>query len=376
MNAKRRSFLLILAAAGWRAGAAPAQGFAGLGSSVAEGFAMPRPGRPLIFPRDHGPHPRYRIEWWYLTANLSDTDGREYGVQWTLFRTALAPGEADGWQSPQLWLGNAGLTTAERHFSADRLARGGTGQAGARADPFAAWIDDWAMTVDDTADDVAVGSSLPLPPLRVRAGAGEGAARFAYDLTLRPAGPLVRHGEAGYSLKSAGGQASYYYSLPFIEVTGRIETGPAGSGAISRQVSGPGWIDREWSSQPLAAEQSGWDWFSLHLDGGAKLMAFQLRGTAGSGYRSGSWIAPDGQLTPLGPGDIRLEPLKAAEVAGRRVPVSWRVRVADSGLDVITEPLNPQSWMETRVPYWEGPIRFDGTVSGRGYLEMTGYAPD
>ena len=58
------------------------------------------------------------------------------------------------------------------------------------------------------------------------------------------------------------------------------------------------------------------------------------------------------------------------------MPVSWRVRVADSGLDVITEPLNPQSWMETRVPYWEGPIRFDGTVSGRGYLEMTGYAPD
>jgi len=29
--------------------------------------------------------------------------------------------------------------------------------------------------------------------------------------------------------------------------------------------------------------------------------------------------------------------------------------------------------METRFPYWEGPVRLTGSAGGRGYLEMTGY---
>ena len=112
-----------------------AQGFAGLGTQ-AEGFAEPQLGAALRFPQDHGAHPDYRIEWWYLTANLKDENGTPYGVQWTLFRSALAPGEAEGWQSPQIWMGHAGLTSTTQHFSAERLARGGIGQAGVTVAPF------------------------------------------------------------------------------------------------------------------------------------------------------------------------------------------------------------------------------------------------
>ena len=65
-----------------------AQGFAGLGSD-ADGFAVPTPQLAFDFPRDHGPHPDYRIEWWYLTANLTAADGTNYGLQWTLFRLSL-----------------------------------------------------------------------------------------------------------------------------------------------------------------------------------------------------------------------------------------------------------------------------------------------
>ena len=122
-----------------------AQGFAGLGSE-AQGFAVPQRGTPLSFPRDHGAHPTYRIEWWYLTANLEAADGTDYGAQWTLFRSALAPAEKEGWASPQLWMGHAAVTSKERHHSAERLARGGIGQAGVRLTPFAATIDDWSMT--------------------------------------------------------------------------------------------------------------------------------------------------------------------------------------------------------------------------------------
>lgn len=35
--------------------------------------------------RDHG-LPDRRIEWWYLTANLTDSRGGQWGAQWTLFR--------------------------------------------------------------------------------------------------------------------------------------------------------------------------------------------------------------------------------------------------------------------------------------------------
>ena len=113
-----------------------AQGFAGLGQSV-DGYALPKPDKVFTFPDDHGAHPDYRIEWWYLTAILNDDDGQNYGVQWTLFRTSL---DSDG--TSQVWMGNAGITTPAEHFTGERLARGGIGQAGVTTEPFAAWIDD------------------------------------------------------------------------------------------------------------------------------------------------------------------------------------------------------------------------------------------
>ncbi len=346
----------------WLALAAPvhAQGFAGLGSS-AEGFALPQRGKTFAFPADHGAHPDYRIEWWYVTANLKAADGTDYGVQWTLFRTALAPetaaSGAQGWSSPQLWMGHAALTTPKQHYVAERLARGGIGQAGVTASPFSAWIDNWEMTSAAGAGADAV-SAVALK------ASGKG---FAYDLQLKADGPIVLQGERGYSVKSASGQASHYYSQPFYRVSGALTVD-----GKKVEVTGEAWLDREWSSQPLAADQTGWDWFSLHLDSGEKLMGFHLRDSA-AGFTSATWIAADGTATPVAPGRLKLTPLSRARVAGRRVPVRWRVELADRGLNITTTALNTQAWMETSVPYWEGPVRFDGTHAGRGYLEMTGY---
>jgi predicted secreted hydrolase len=334
-----------------------AQGFAGLGQG-GDGFAMPARPAQFDFPQDHGPHPEYRIEWWYLTATLSDTQGNDYGVQWTLFRSALHPFEAEGWASPQIWMGHAGVTTAHHHFAAERLARGGIGQAGVQTAPFRAWVDDWHMT------STAPAGSDALSMLRMAAGGDD----FAYALDLAATGPLIFHGQDGFSVKSPEGQASYYYSQPFYRVQGRLDlpTGPV-------QVTGAAWLDREWSSQPLSATQQGWDWFSLHLGDGARVMGFGLRDMQGGIYTSATWIAPDGETTAYGDGALRLTPLDYAQVAGRRVPVEWRVELPDRGLDITTRPLNRQSWMDVSIPYWEGPIRFSGTHAGRGYLEMTGY---
>src|SRR5580693_164383 len=150
-----------------------AQGFAGLGMD-GSGFASVRPGRIFSFPADLGPHPDYRIEWWYVTANLVDWTGVGYGAQWTLFRQASRPGAPQpGWANQQIWMGHAAVTRADLHRYSETFARDGIGQA---------------------------------------------------------------------------------------------------------------WMDREWSSQPLAADQTGWDWLSLHLNNGEKLMLYRLRQTDGDHY--------------------------------------------------------------------------------------------
>jgi hypothetical protein len=122
-----------------------AQGFAGLGKE-ASGFAAVTPGKRFAFPADHGPHPDYRIEWWYVTANLVDTRGAAYGAQWTLFRQAMTPGEQqEGWANQQIWMGHAAVTRADTHRFSETFARGGVGQAGVELKPFLAWIDSWQM---------------------------------------------------------------------------------------------------------------------------------------------------------------------------------------------------------------------------------------
>jgi predicted secreted hydrolase len=335
------------------------QGFADMGAP-AEGFALPDRATVPSFPADHGPHPEFRIEWWYLTANLEGPDGTPYGLQWTLFRTATAPGEAEGWMSPQLWMGHAAVTTPSDHFVAERLARGGTGQAGVTVGgdtPFRGWIDDWQMV------STAPGGADPLSALTLSATGAD----FGYAVRLQAGGPLVLHGAQGYSVKSEGGQASHYYSQPFYRLEGRLDLpgGPV-------DVTGNAWLDREWSSQPLAADQTGWDWFSLSFDSGEKLMGFVLR-DGDAGFTSGTWIAADGTPEPLAPGALRAEPLGLSTVAGREVPVEWRLTLPARGLDVTLTALNPDAWMATSVPYWEGPVTFSGSHAGRGYLEMTGY---
>ena len=352
MNAER-FFGLLLMLSLCAAPQARAAGFAGLGDE-AQGFAEPAPGHALVFPRDHGAHPEFRIEWWYLTANLKDESGRAYGAQWTLFRHARAPREGEGWDDPQAFVAHAAVTTQSLHLFAETRARGGVGQAGVEAAPFRAFIDDWSFTAARA--NLSGGEITAFGP------------RFRYRLALAAEKPLALHGEAGFSRKAESGQASYYYSQPFYSVEGALAIDGA-----ERKVTGRAWMDHEWSSRPLAADQKGWDWFSLHLDNGAALMLFRLRSDKAPPFHAGSFIGADGATRALARDDISLEPLEESLVAGRLLPTRWRLRVSSLHLDIDTKPLNSQSFMGTSVGYFEGPISFSGSQSGEGYLEMTGY---
>ena len=327
---------------------AVAQGFAGLGQATGE-YALPDPKVRFTFPDDHGPHPKFRVEWWYVTANLKDTDGVDYGVQWTLFRNALSP---SGRPEDQAWMGHAAVSTPAGHLFSERLSRGGIEQASVTAAPFEAFIDEWRMAGPDLADVSITAQSH----------------QFRYDLELSSEGPFVPHGENGHSVKSFEGQASHYYSQPFYSATGKLIL-PTGEVL----VTGRAWLDREWSSQPLASDQTGWDWVSLHLSNGEKLMVFRLRGGNESTYIAGTWISADGSPEPLPVGSLTMTPIEEAEVARRRIPVAWDIAHEARGIAIRIEAIYPQSWMGTGIPYWEGPVRASGSHSGEGYLEMSGY---
>ena len=312
--------------------------------------------REFQFPDDFGAHPDFRIEWWYITANLKGPDGTDYGIQWTLFRSALKPGEAEGWSSPQVWMGNAALTTPSHHFVSEKLARGGVGQAGVKANPFSAFIDDWTMKSPS-------GTASGLSSLDLSASGLD----FRYDLKLLADGPLVKHGDNGYSIKSNAGQASYYYSQPFYSVTGTLDT-PQG---MSKLPERPGLTGNGQASLCLTIRAAGTGFRCISMMA-PSLMAFRVRDDK-SGYVTGTWIASDGTPAPLKPGEVILTPTSSQDVAGRQLPLTWTIEVPGKGLSVTASALNPNAWMNTRFPYWEGPVQISGTHKGRGYLEMTGY---
>ncbi len=336
------------------------QGFAGLGSNT-DGFAKVVPGREIRFPDDFGPHPEFRIEWWYVTATLTAEDGRRFGAQWTLFRQATEPAmekpAQNHWSTSEFWMGHAALTSADQHFSAEKIARGGIGQTGAFPAPFEAWIDDWSFTQKTASEDNKAKYTI-----------NAHSDNFAYALQLAQTGPMVMHGDAGYSVKSDAGQASYYFSNPFLEVNGTIDLE-----GEQLKVVGNAWLDREWSSQPLASNQTGWDWFSLRFETGEKLMLFGLRSDERQPFRSGTWITPEGQTGMLEGAALDMQPVRFATVAGRKIPVEWSVKIPSKNVALTVKALNDNSWMTTSISYWEGPVTATGSHRAEGYLEMTGY---
>lgn len=345
--------------------------FAVLARSAGE-FAQAQRGQKPGFPADHGSHPDFRIEWWYLTANLEDPNGEPYGAQWTLFRVAVRPPGSqkfeNAWQSDQVYMAHMAITTPAGHAAFQRYARagdhGGLAQAGVDSEPFAAWLDDWSLH--------SLGPEFL--PLEVTARQDNHSLRLRLDSDQS----LVLQGEDGFSQKHPQGGGSHYYSHPFLEASGELQ-----AGGEPVRVKGNAWLDREWSSQFLQPDQAGWDWFALHLDTGEKLMLFRLRQKPGPTsrpvYRHGMLISPSGEKTPLDSARMTFRILEETVVAGQALPLHWRIALPQIGREIEIEALHPAQWLDVDFPYWEGVVTVKGSGpenSGRGYMELTGYAAD
>lgn len=334
------------------------------------GFDQALEARPFDFPSDHNSHPQFKTEWWYFTGNLSDARGNAFGYQLTFFRFAL--GTADGpdgsaWRSREAWMGHFSITdvTGREFVNAERFSRDGLALAGNAAEPFRLWIEDWS----------AVGIGEEPFPLRLRAGTTED----AFDLHLQATRSPIAHGEQGLDRKGPeAGNASYYYSVPRLATAGELTVG-----GERYSVSGSSWMDREWSSNALSPGLDGWDWLALELSDGHDLVVYHLRASNGesSPFSSGSVSAADREgETALGRDDFIFEARDywTSPASGARYPVGWSLRVPSANLDLEVRPLIPNQEMNLSVRYWEGAVAATGTrdgdpITGRGYLELTGY---
>jgi predicted secreted hydrolase len=371
------AFAVVVALGAWKLARSPAPTpptlavAEALGGST-EGFARALVPRPLVFPPDHGPHSGFRTEWWYYTGNLQSAEGRHFGFQLTFFRIALAPAMAprvSAWASREVYMAHFALTdTAGQRFSAaSRLSRAALGLAGAQAQPFRVWVEDWS----------ADGVSGDAVPVRLRAAQDD----TAIDLTLASAKPVVLQGERGLDRKGEEpGNASYYYSLTRMPVTGRVLVRGA-----AFHVTGLAWMDREWSTSSLGADLVGWDWMALQLDDGRDLMLYRLRRRDGSADRfsGGSLVEVDGTSRRLSLGDFRIDVREtwASPRDGTRYPSRWRLTVPVEALDLEIVPRLPDQELVLAVRYWEGAVRVEGRAGGRpiggvGYVELVGYARD
>lgn len=339
----------------------------------AGGFARVTEPRPFVFPLDHGPHPDYKTEWWYLTGNVQSETGRRFGYQLTIFRIGLIPpGSAvprsSRWAAHEIYMGHFAITDVQAGtFTArERLARAALGLAGARAQPLMVWVENWQLA-----------GAGELFPLRISAQDGEN----ALDLILDTRKPVVLQGDKGFSAKSATpGNASYYYSYTRLATEGSLRV--AGE---HYTVRGQSWMDREWSTSALEQNQAGWDWFSLQLDDDTELMYYRLRRKQGGldPASAGAWIDHDGNTVHLGPNEVHAEVVRhwRSVLTQVRYPIEWRLSVPAQGLELAIEPLVDNQELRLTVRYWEGAVRVSGsrngrTVSGYGYLELAGYSDE
>lgn len=327
-------------------------------------YPQVRPHAGFRFPADHGAHPAFRTEWWYVTGWLRTAGGRDMGFQVTFFRTRPPVGgnNPSRFAPTQVLFAHAALSDPRlgRLLHGERAARAGFGLAGARVGDADVAIRDWRLR------------RLPDGRFATRVGTGE----FALDLVFRPTQPPIAQGRNGYSRKGPRPeQASYYYSIPHLSVSGIVARG-----GRRERVTGEAWLDREWSSDFLGGQAEGWDWTGLNLDDGSALTAFRVRRKGGGTvWAGGSLRRADGRVTQFGPRDVRFRPLKLwrSPATGAAYPVvqELSVRLPEGVRRFPLRPLFPAQELDSRrsgLPvYWEGAVR---TAGGRGYLELTGYA--
>lgn len=326
-------------------------------------FAAARPDYRIAFPRDHGSHPQFRIEWWYVTGWLRTSGQPDSGFQLTFFRAKPRPqpDNPSRFRAEHVIIAHAAIADPrqQRLIHVQRAAREGFGLAGSDRGDTRVWVDDWQLVRDGG----RYRSLIATPELEL-------------NLVMAPTQPPLLQGVGGFSRKGPHPEsASHYYSIPRLQVSGEIRLGKT-----PRRINGEAWLDHEWSSSYLEPGAAGWDWIGINLADGGALMAFRIRDRSGGVlWAGGAWRDGGGRVRNFAPEEVRFVPRREwrSPRTGSSYPVAFDVRAGPLALRI--EPLMNDQENDTRqttgAVYWEGAVfaRDAGRELGRGYLELTGY---
>ena len=347
-----------------------------------EGFAIPQPGRHFVFPRDHGSHPEFAIEWWYVTGHLTATNQGQYGFQATFFRRALLPpgstnhSTSADFGNDQIYLAHVALvdkTTGAFHYQ-ERLNRAGW-DAAAATNTLDVRNGNWTYRLAEPTN----GSSQDVFALQATIGGD-----IAFALNLTPEKPLVVFGTNGVSRKAADPRnASHYLTFPRLAASGVLTLDKT-----ELPVTGEAWMDHEFSSSQIGADQVGWDWLSLQLFDGRELMAYRMRKTDGTTDPASTvaWVDRHSVVRQVGPDQFTWtvhqhwrSPATGAEYPARMQLTAYNPETGQTETFIV-QPVVANQELAGKiggVAYWEGACRvLDGTQKeiGRAYMELTGYS--
>lgn len=337
-------------------------------SSSSDQFYSVTPNKQFDFPRDHGNHVNYSTEWWYFTGNLKTEENRHFGYQLTFFRRGLPNNHEkreSKWAAENIYMGHFTLTdtTNNTFHQFEKFNRNSFNMAGSSDKHLDVWIDKWFVTTDSN------------NPLMLNVSAKESG--ISINFQLESDRDPVLQGDNGYSVKSRKeNSASYYYSVPRMDTTGIISISDR-----NYDVKGMTWLDREWTSNGLAKDQEGWDWFGLHLDNKIDIMFYQLRLQSGNIDSTSSGRMINGKNSiQLNNENFQISVIDHWEspLTGIRYPSKWELSIPNHGLELAIHPYISNQELTGLFRYWEGAVQINGTINGTpitgsGYVELTGY---
>src|SRR6266851_2244382 len=181
----------------------------------------------------HAKQSESTTEWWYVTGLVHDTAGNPYFLAWCPFH----------FSGEQRTPASAGLPRDQRVITA--------------MSGFTDYSSEWSYNGD--AMHLTVASQ-----------------RLSYDLRLTVAEQVMyakdKLGIKGFIQEGAPEDRSYYYSLPRVEIVGRISY--TGKGGVRREidVTGQGWVDRQWGDFLTKS----WEWTSLRFSNGARVNLYNF----------------------------------------------------------------------------------------------------
>jgi len=327
-------------------------------------FYPPVQPRRLAFPRDHGAHPEFRTEWWYLTGWLGQGPSA-IGFQLTFFRsrTQHAPENPSRLAPSQLLFAHAAIAVGQENvfMHANRAGRlNGTSLRASTADTDVQFEDWHLRRVQGNTSETYEGRFTDKD--------------FSLSFEASTAQKVILRGREGLSPKGPKPeQASHYYSRAPLAVHAQLQLGQQ-----KKSLQGQAWLDHEWSSQLMMPGAVGWDWLGINLLDGGTLMAFRIRNKQSEsiydhvdardreGRPSKTWDGLRWQAS----GSWRSQSLID-------YPIPMNLLVGDDLYRLV--PLMLAQEVDARAStggfYWEGAVSLmkGERLLGQGFLELTGY---